>query len=578
MKFAHRYQPPVYAVVMLLSLALRLDAQSSGTQEAVADYLNQAQAQAQIQAQAQRGGASDRTAWNGPTIGGGRVPKTFANPILPGHHPDPSICRVDRTYYLVAGSGCWYPGLPVYRSQDLVNWKALGHVLVRPSQRFIHDRADVWLGSASPTIRHHEGLFYVIATARIGRHFTANFLVTASNPAGPWSDPLWLDGPGESPSLLFDPLGPAWVVTRDTESPGSPIFIRELDLMSQALVGPATTLVLSGGRGGQHLYRMGDHYLLLAASAGERNLRSYRARMPRGPYVACDANSSHAQLPVVEPAAESAFGDARRADIVQMNNGDWWSVYAAVRQTDAVLGLGSETFLVPLHLEGGCPVLDLSASAELLYLNRPRLGWYRAEKLRARDDFARGRLHPRWNQYRTPVSAEWSCQERTGWLRLKLGPAVPTEPAHSTLVARRVDRPLFYAATRMDFRPRTPQESAGLIVMEDFDAQIRLSVEQGEEGQQVTLRQVKQGVETSVGQIPFAERYVQLALECRGETLQFWAGAGDNLQPVGGPINSSLGDASRPQPGTYVGVFATSSGQPSHAVADFDWFDYRPQP
>jgi alpha-N-arabinofuranosidase len=570
MKYANHHQPCVCLLVLAVLSGVPLSAQNPGAQQATIDYLNQAQTQAQ--AWIQQEGADGMTVWNGPTIGGFAVPKTYVNPILPGHHPAPSLCRVDRTYFLVAGSGNWYPGLPVYRSQDLVNWESLGHVLVRPSQRFIHEQADVWQGSESPTLRFHEGRFYVIGTARLGRSFTANFYVTATNPAGPWSDPVWLDGTGIHPSLFFDSDGHAWVVTRDTTPRKASIVIQELDLSRQVLVGPVIPLV-SDGDGGQHLFRLEHRYLLLVADTSH-GLRSYYADSLLGPY------RPGQERPVPDPTSAEVKPVAHigRLDMVQTHHGEWWGVYAAERQATGVFGLGRETFLGPLSWDEDRLVLDVPGENVLSLQPRPNLGWHVAEKEGTREEFSRGRLHPRWNQYRTPTESWWSCQERTGWLRIRLGSAAPTEPIHNRLIARRLDRTQFYAATRMDFQPATAGESAGLIVFLDYDAQLRLCVERTEAGSHVTLWQVKQGVETRLARIPRQARVTQLALDCRGQTARFWAGSEESLQPVGAPVTRPLGDLSRQPIGTYIGVFATHAGQPSKTVADFDWFEYRSLP
>ncbi|MBX6769241.1 MAG: family 43 glycosylhydrolase, partial [Actinomadura rubrobrunea] len=125
--------------------------------------------------------------------------KTFRNPILPGVHPDPSVCRVGADYYLVTSTFEWFPGLPVYHSRDLVHWRPLGHVLDRPSQLDL-DGIRPSAGLYAPTIRHHDGVFYVVCTLVDG---PGHFVVTATDPAGPWSEPTRLEGSGIDPSLFF---------------------------------------------------------------------------------------------------------------------------------------------------------------------------------------------------------------------------------------------------------------------------------------------------------------------------------------------------------------------------------------
>lgn len=133
---------------------------------------------------------------------------TFRNPIISGFHPDPSVCRVGDDYYLVTSSFEWYPGLPLYHSKDLMNWEQIGHVLTRPSQLAMKPGMKHSSGLWAPTIRYNNGKFYVICTAQ---QAGGNFYVTADDPRGPWSEPVFLkDAPGIDPSLFFDDDGTCW--------------------------------------------------------------------------------------------------------------------------------------------------------------------------------------------------------------------------------------------------------------------------------------------------------------------------------------------------------------------------------
>ena len=122
------------------------------------------------------------------------------NPIIPGFHPDPSVCRVGDDYYLVNSSFQYFPGVPIFHSKDLVNWQQIGNVLDRDSQLPLHG-ATSWQGIYAPTIRYHKGVYYMITT-NVGNG--GNFMVTATNPAGPWSEPVWLEQQGIDPSLYFE--------------------------------------------------------------------------------------------------------------------------------------------------------------------------------------------------------------------------------------------------------------------------------------------------------------------------------------------------------------------------------------
>ena len=128
------------------------------------------------------------------------VDAQLRNPIIPGFHPDPSICRVGNDYYIVNSSFQYFPGVPIYHSTDLVNWQLIGNVLDRDSQLPLKG-ASSWLGIYAPTLRYDNGTYYMITTNVAGG---GNFMVTAKDPRGPWSEPLWLKQEGIDPSLYFE--------------------------------------------------------------------------------------------------------------------------------------------------------------------------------------------------------------------------------------------------------------------------------------------------------------------------------------------------------------------------------------
>ncbi len=134
---------------------------------------------------------------------------SYSNPILAGFYPDPSVTRAGDKFYLVNSTFAYFPGIPVFESSDLVHWRLVGHVLDRPSQlRF--DGLDASRGVFAPAIHHHNGVFYVLNTLVDSG---GNFISTAKNPAGPWSDPVWLpEIDGIDPSLFVDADGKAYVL------------------------------------------------------------------------------------------------------------------------------------------------------------------------------------------------------------------------------------------------------------------------------------------------------------------------------------------------------------------------------
>ncbi|MBQ3361089.1 MAG: glycoside hydrolase family 43 protein, partial [Prevotella sp.] len=184
------------------------------------------------------------------------------NPIIPGFHPDPSVCRVGDDFYLVNSSFQYFPGVPIFHSKDLVNWQQIGNVLDRESQLPLKGTSS-WLGIYAPTIRYHEGTFYMITT-NVGNG--GNFMVTAKNPAGPWSEPIWLEQQGIDPSLWFE-NGKCYMVS----NPDNTIMLCEIDPVTGKQLTESKALWRgTGGRypEGPHLYKKDSYYYLLISEGG----------------------------------------------------------------------------------------------------------------------------------------------------------------------------------------------------------------------------------------------------------------------------------------------------------------------
>jgi xylan 1,4-beta-xylosidase len=129
---------------------------------------------------------------------------TFSNPIFPGFFPDPGIYAVGEDFYLVNSTFSFFPGVPLFHSKDLVHWRQLGHILDRPEQMDV-EGLGISEGIFAPTIQYHNGVFYMLTTL-VGKG--SNFVVTATDPEGPWSNPIWLPAVrGIDPSLFFDDNG-----------------------------------------------------------------------------------------------------------------------------------------------------------------------------------------------------------------------------------------------------------------------------------------------------------------------------------------------------------------------------------
>ncbi|HLS72415.1 MAG TPA: glycoside hydrolase family 43 protein, partial [Actinomycetaceae bacterium] len=293
---------------------------------------------------------------------------TVSNPVLPGCYPDPSICRVGEDFYLVTSTFEYFPGLPVFHSRDLVSWEQLGHVVDRADQLNFDGIASSG-GLYAPTIRHHDGTFWVVCTLvdQQDESRGGNFLMTATDPAGPWSDPVWLDAEGIDPSIFFDDDGRAWLHgTRRAREPQwhdqTEVWVRELDLAQRELVG-LEHVVWSGAlrdavwSEAPHLYKVAGTYYLVTAEGGtefHHAVSVARANTVTGPYTGNPANPVLTHRHLGRGADIVGVG---HADLVEDGDGRWWAVLLGMRTYGGYhYNLGRETFLVPVTWEHGWPV------------------------------------------------------------------------------------------------------------------------------------------------------------------------------------------------------------------------------
>ncbi|MFF2373458.1 glycoside hydrolase family 43 protein [Streptomyces xiamenensis] len=358
---------------------------------------------------------------------------TFSNPVIPGFHPDPSICRVGEDYYLVCSSFEYFPGVPVFHSKDLVHWEQIGNVMERPAQLRLPDTAPSSGGVYAPTLRHHDGRFWLITT---DVSHDGNVLFSAADPAGPWSDPVRLPGvKGIDPDLAWDEDGRCWVTTAG-------ISQIAIDTASGQTIGPPRRL-WSGTPGAKapeapHLYRIGDHWYLLIAEGGtERGhgISIARGPAPYGPFEPCPDNPVLSHRSTDEEIQNTGHGD-----LVQAPDGSWWLVFLGVRPGGGSPGwhvLGRETFLAPVTwTDGGWPVIGAATPAMAAPPWPPRP----VPAPPARDDFDAARLHPHWLSVRSRPEGYFSTTERPGWLTLRARGASLDDQAVTFAGRRQQDR------------------------------------------------------------------------------------------------------------------------------------------
>lgn len=277
----------------------------------------------------------------------------YQNPIVRGMYPDPSVCRAGDRYYMVCSSMNFFPGVPLFESEDMVNWKPIGHCLTRESQLDLTG-AEISSGIFAPTIRYHEGRFYMVTTNAVHHD---NFYVYTDDIYGEWSEPIFVKQEGIDPSLFFED-GRTYFISNGGDEQGSCIIMSEIDLETgELLTEPKALWRGTGGRfmEAPHLYKIGEYYYVLDAEGGTEygHMVNYgRSRELWGPFEPFPGN------PVLTNRNLGGYllQGAGHGDLLEDRHGNWWFVHLAFRQED-MWGtwhhLGRETCLVPVEWRDG---------------------------------------------------------------------------------------------------------------------------------------------------------------------------------------------------------------------------------
>ncbi|MER6007646.1 glycoside hydrolase family 43 protein [Nonomuraea angiospora] len=496
--------------------------------------------------------------------------RTYGNPVVAGFHPDPSVCRVGEDYYLVCSSFEYFPGVPIFHSRDLVHWRQIGNVLDRPSQLNLPPDVSASGGIYAPTIRHHDGRFYVITTnVRAG----GNFIVTAERPEGPWSEPVWIDLPGIDPDLTWDEDGSCWCAFSGTQV---------------ARVDPAEGKVLEGpyqvwsGTGGKypeapHLYQVdGWWYLLMSEGGTERGhaVSIARARSPRGPFEPGPVNPI-----LTHRGTDRPIQSTGHADLVQAADGTWWMVLLGTRPrgyTPEYQVLGRETFLTPVRWEDGWPVVGPVEER-----HPAPAAWHPLPPEPSRDDFDEPSLRPCWISPRGRPDGSWSLTERPGRLTLHATGPTLDRPGH-TFIGRRPQ----HHDCRVTALLEPGEGTAGVSVRMDEAHHYDLEVQGGLVRVVARIGPLRQ----CLAERPVPPGPITLALDIRTRDILPPSVISPADEPVGvdgrGPDTiafSADGTLLAELDGRYlstevatgftgrvIGMYATEGS------ASFDWFDYQP--
>jgi xylan 1,4-beta-xylosidase len=539
-----------------------------------------------------------------PVIAQGQNKNTFNNPIFPGFFPDPAIYKVEDDYYLVNSTFSFFPGVPLFHSKDLVNWRQLGHILDRPEQIDV-EGLGVSEGIFAPSIQYHNGVFYMLTTL-VGKG--GNFVVTATNPEGPWSNPTWLRAvQGIDPSIFFDDDGKSYILYNGDAPDRKPLYsghrtIRmiEFDHKNLETIGKDRILVDGGVNieekpvwiEGPHIYKTRGYYFLCAAEGGTSVNHSqviFRTKDINDTFIPYEGNPILTQRHM-DPNRPNPISATGHADLVETKNGEWWAVFLATRPYDLEdhYNIGRETFLAPVKwTDDDWPIINPDHEAVQYSYPRPELPEHPFEdhfplsgNFTLEDNFDKEKLEDYWFFLRVPKEQWHQIDESKAILSMKVRPETAFGSSNPSLILRRQQHNHGHALLEMDFEAETQHEKAGLMVFQNDTHHLLLCQSKNEKGEQVAqlLKSTKQedyellaektldnpGEKLTL-KVAFNKANYTFSLKENGEWYplhEFKEGQFLSTREAGGFV------------GVTMGPYATSSGQPSSNKAHFYNFTY----
>lgn len=510
----------------------------------------------------------------------------FYNPLLPGWYSDPSICTDGENYFMVTSTFSYFPGVPIFHSTDLINWKQIGHVLDRTSQLEKLEGQHISGGIFAPAISYnpHNKTYYMITT-NVG---AGNFYVKTKDPFEQWSEPVYLpDVDGIDPSLFFDNNGKAYIV-HNSSPDEKPLYeghrairIIEFDVEADKTIGKSKVIV-NGGINladkpiwieGPHLYKIEGRYLLMAAEGGTGPDHSeviFEGDSPMGVFTPWQGNPILTQRHL-DPNRSNPITCTGHADLIQAKEGDWWAVFLACRPIDNKFeNLGRETFIMPVKWsDDGFPYM--TKDDELVPMTLERKGVTIKE-----DRFPSGNfeinslfndptLELEWMTLRSPASDLYSLTNNKGYLSLKCADISATETKTPAFVCRRLQHHKFETTTRIFFEPGNAEDAAGILLFKDETHQYFLAVKSDRDSKKVVVEKIsKDGVEniSSLGIEVQKNNPILLKVISTGLHYNFYYAVKENTWiPVAENIDASYLSTAEAGgfTGTTIGLYATSA-------------------
>ena len=478
----------------------------------------------------------------------------YQNPVIKGFHPDPSVIRVKNDYYLVVSSFEFFPGVPVFHSKNLVDWTLINHCLKRETQLSLRGAGNSG-GIYAPTLRYHNGTFYMITTNVSGG---GNMIVQTKDILGDWSNPVYVDHQGIDPSLLFD--GDTVYFTA-TDSPG--IALYEIDPDTGRLL--SDKVILTRGISGKnpeapHLYKIGPWYYLMIAEGGTEygHMETiFRAKRPQGPYESCPHNPvlSHRYV------CDGPIRAVGHAELVEDDNGNWWAACLGVRIPGSQLlhNLGRETFLTPVSWdEDGWPHFGNNGTVEM-ETNAPLPGVPQSGDDAFADSFTGETLASDWTFVRMRKLGAYTITGQG--LRLAGDSQTLNDPLPTAALLRQ--REFCMRAETLLAGGVADSGRAGLTAYynSEYHAEIALCKVNGIPHVRLTATVHGMSFTVSEKEVDAADK-LTLSVEADGESYRFFCGGADAQREIGHcPTAMFCTEGTRTMTftGTFFGVFAENT-------------------
>jgi len=519
------------------------------------------------------------------------------NPILRGFNPDPSIVRVNNDYYIATSTFEWFPGVAIHHSKDLVNWELACYAL--NSTKYIDLRGNPTSGGVwAPCLTYSDGLFYLVYTDV--KHFAGtykdphNYLITAKDINGPWSEPIYLNSSGFDASMFHDDDGKKWLLNmlwdfrqvKPTSFAG--IIIQQYDPNTKKLIGPITNIFKGSVLGvteGPHIYKLNGYYYLMTAEGGTGQGHAVtlaRSKNLLGPYEIQPDNP----VLTARNTPDSPLTRAGHASLVQTQTGQWYMVHLCGRPIrkdgkDRCV-MGRETAIQKvkwsddgwLHLENNTNLPQVTVPAPDLPLQP-----FAPEP--ARENFDSKVWNKHLSTLRVPPDESWvSLAQRPGWLRIVGRESLGSKNCQS-MVARRITSLHSTAETYVAFEPNSFLQAAGLICFYDTQNYYYIKITNYEDvGKCVTVcTSINDDYKELSSQVfPLKEKGCYLKAEIDYDKLYLsYSLDGKEWNRINETFDITTLSDEACKEGSFTGTFTGMCVQDlagTKIAADFDYFEY----